>query len=261
LLLVCPSRALSSFPVFEQCRHFVINVLAEGQEAVSNTFAGFKGDRFAQVDWDFDLHGSPRLMGTAAHFSCRTQRVEPAGDHVILIGEINDFSCSGVRGLGFAAGQYFSLGLEHDAESEPTQTGKAYAGAIIEHDGRVLLCERADGLCPPQVELSGPVGIRTALTRWLEVSGVDMALGNTYSIFEDGERGDHYTFFRAEARDAEHQGLGRYCPIDQLPGLTFVTPAHASMLGRFALEHRTRSFGLYLGDEREGDLLDYSERV
>lgn len=260
LLLVCPARALNSFAVFETCEYFTINVLAEGQEAVSNTFAGFQGDRFAQVEWNRDLHDCPRLADTAAYFSCRTHRVEPAGDHIILIGEIVDFACSGLRGLGFVSGQYFSLGLEHDAETAVTTGGRLFAGAIVEYADRVLLCESPNGLRPPQVQLERPFGSRAALMRWFDERELSVTLGNTYSIFEDSESGDHYTYFRADTADAATKGLGRYYPIEELPELQFASPVQASMLGRFAVEHRTQAFGLYLGNEREGDLLTYSER-
>jgi len=49
LLLVCPGKFLSSYDAFTNCSHFAVNVLAEGQEEVSNTFAGYKGDRFAKA--------------------------------------------------------------------------------------------------------------------------------------------------------------------------------------------------------------------
>ena len=116
LLLVCPARSLSSFAAFARCSHFAVNVLAEGQEDVSNTFAGFKGDRFARVAWRSDGHGSALLEGAAAQFSCRTSQIIPAGDHVVLIGAVEQFAASEQRGLGFAAGSYFSLGRTQHAD-------------------------------------------------------------------------------------------------------------------------------------------------
>ena len=117
LLLVCPARSLSSFSAFAQCTHFAVNVLAEGQEDVSNTFAGFKGDRFARVAWRTDADGSALLEGAAAQFSCRTSQIIPAGDHVVLIGEVNSFAASEQGGLGYSAGAYFSLGRARQARA------------------------------------------------------------------------------------------------------------------------------------------------
>ena len=110
LLLVCPGRYLSSFSVFENCERFAVNVLAEGQEALSDRFARFGGDRFAQIGWWDEAGMPPVLDGVAAHFLCATHRVIPAGDHIVLMGAVEAFQRSDRRGLGFAEQTYFSLG-------------------------------------------------------------------------------------------------------------------------------------------------------
>ena len=99
--------------------------------------------------------------------------------------------------------------------------------------------------------------MRAALTDWLTAQGFQLTLGNTYSIFEDARANSHHTFFRAAAVDSNTHGLGQYLPVDDIPDLQFISPAIQSMLERFAFEHRSRSFGLYLGDEHEGDLYQY----
>ena len=63
LLLVCPGRFLTSFPLFEACSFFAVSVLAEGQEDVANIFASFRGDRFAKAAWHPDRHGVPLIEG------------------------------------------------------------------------------------------------------------------------------------------------------------------------------------------------------
>lgn len=131
LLLVCPARTLTSFPVFETCDRFATNILAEGQEEVSNIFARYAGDRFDQVNWQSDHNGMPIIDGVAASFSCHTESVTSAGDHVILLGKVETFTHDGSRGLGYAAGRYFSLGLEQ-AAAEASPSGRAsYVGAIV----------------------------------------------------------------------------------------------------------------------------------
>lgn len=257
LLLVCPALSLSCYPVFENCRAFTVNVLAEGQEAVSNTFAGFKGDRFAEVDWFADVNNSPRLAEAAASFSCRLHRRESAGDHAILIGEVVDFDCSGAPALGYVGGRYFNLSLERQAASGQQPRGLNHVGAIIEHDGKVLLTEEEAGFGLPQFALEQPVGMRAALIEWLANLGFRLEVGDTYSIFEDAKKASHHTFFRAKACNANSCGIGHYRSIEEISQLQFASPAIQSMLERFAFEHQSRSFGLYLGDEHEGDLYHY----
>lgn len=260
LLLVCPSRFLSSFPVFESCAHFAVSVLTEGQEAVSNVFAGHKGDRFAEVAWRPDQHGTPIIEGAAAQFSCRTAQVVPAGDHVVLLGEVLDFARSEARGLGYAAGQYFSLGLEREAAAAPLPGRQAITGAIIEYEGRVLLAETPDGLRPPQLALDGRTQVRQVLADYLAEAGLEVVLGKAYSIFDDRSTGAHYTYFEARALNDATGGLGRYLPISALQEFYSPANAHGSMLARYALEYETQSFALYVGDERAGEIHKFDER-
>lgn len=254
MLLVCPGRFLSSFAAFETCRHFAVSVLAEGQEDVSNTFAGYRGDRFAKVAWHADAQGVPLIDAAAARFSCRTAQVVPAGDHVVLLGEVLDFARSGGRGLGYAAGAYFSLGLEREAASAPKLGRQTIAGAIIEHDGRVLLEQTPEGLRPPQLVLGDRTRVRGALQEHLKKAGLSVRLGRAYSIFDDHQSGHHFTYFRATALDDRTGHNGRFLPIADLPGASFVSAAHRAMLTRYALDSRTRDFGLYVGDEHGGDI-------
>ena len=111
MLLVCVGRSLSSHDIFANCAHFAVSVLAEGQEGVSNVFASFKGDRFAQIAHGSDTNGIPVIDGAVAQFSCRRAQSIPAGDHTILLGQITGFTHRDGLGLGYARGQYFSLGL------------------------------------------------------------------------------------------------------------------------------------------------------
>ena len=260
LLLVCPSRFLSSFAQFESCAHFAVSVLSEGQEAVSNTFAGSKGDRFAETAWSPDPQGVPIIDGAAAHFSCRSAQVIPAGDHIVLMGEVLAFSRSGERGLGYAAGQYFSLGLERAAAAAPPAGSRAIAGAIIEYEGKVLLEETPECLRPPQLGLEGRSQVREALAEHLAKAGLEVVLGKAYSIFDDRNSGAHYTYFRARALNDATAGIGTYRAISTLPELRSTSDAQATMLARYALEYETRRFGLYVGDERGGDIHDLDER-
>ena len=141
LLLVCPAKTLSSYPVFAACETFAVNILAEDQQDVSNIFVSSKDDRFAQVSWCTDDLGNPVIDGTAASFSCTAHARMEAGDHLILIGRINQFETTDAGGLGFGNGGYFSLGMERKVAELPTANRPVTVGAIIEHEGRVLIEE------------------------------------------------------------------------------------------------------------------------
>lgn len=248
MLLVCSGRALSSHDIFVTCTHFAVSVLAEGQEDVSNVFASFKGDRFARIAHSLDTNGIPVIDGAVAKFSCRRVRSIPGGDHTILLGEVTGFAHSDGLGLGYARGRYFSLSLERAAMFADS-TRRIVAAALIEQDGQILLEEAPGGLRPPQFEFQAQGNLRAALEARLPDS---VRLGSAYSIFDDRPTNTHYTCFLAQApQDCALEG--RLVSIDDITGLTFETPAISALCKRFALEHSTRDFTLYVGDEASGE--------
>lgn len=257
LLLVCPGQYLSSFAVFQSCTRFCVSVLAEGQEDISNTFAGFKGDRFARTPHTLDAHGLPLVEGAAATFSCTTTQALTAGDHAILIGEITDFACSGARGLGYVGGRYFSLGLERGV----TPDGSAlWCGAIVERDGHVLLENSGLGLRPPQVAAFERRKLRDTLATHLENNNIHTELNQVYSSFHDAEHDAHLTFFLATALSAIKPDTCDWIPVRDLADLNYASPAIETMMSRYALEAESQNFTLYLGDAEHGDTYELQER-
>lgn len=259
LLLVCPGKFLSSYDTFTKCTHFAINILAEGQEDVSNTFASFEGDRFAKVAHSVDLHGVPLIDDAAAQFSCTTRQVTPTGDHCVLIGQVAAFHHAGHHGLGYAGGQYFSRGLERAAFDETT--GTAVCGAIVEDGDAVLLERTADGFRPPQCMHSDLGRLIADLQPMLTSQGITAELGQAYSVFERAKNREHQAYFLAagssDGADADVVSV----PISELGALTYTTPAIGRMMTRFALEASTRNFAFYLGDTEHGAVHKLSKRT
>ncbi|MGK7752110.1 MULTISPECIES: flavin reductase family protein [unclassified Roseovarius] len=256
LLLVCPGRFLSSYESFASCGHFAVNVLAEGQEDVANTFASFKGDRFARVPHREDALGNVLVDGTISQFSCRTHEVVEAGDHAILIGEVKAFSHEPGRGLGYADGRFFSLGLER-AALEPSGHTALY-GAIIGQGDNVLLEATDAGFRPPQVVAEDRVNTRERLVQDLGRRGQAVSLGPAYSVFDDCKA--QCSYFLARATGGDGAGFTR-CAVADIPDLKFASSAIRDMMMRYAVETRTRSFGLYIGDARRGDVHQPQERI
>lgn len=258
LLLVCPGKFLSSYEVFTNCSHFSINILSEGQEAISNIFASFKGDRFAQVPHTIDANGVPLIDGATAQFSCTTHQTHAAGDHCILIGQVSAFTHSDHASLGYVGGQYFSLGLERAAFDEPA--GTAICGAIIEDGEQVLLVQTPTGLRPPQCTHADRGHLITELGNALTAKGISAEFGQTYSVFEDKKTREHNTYFLATGTLTKPSSSIVAVPVSELAQQQYTTPAIARMMARFALEARTRGFALYLGDTERGAVHNQPER-
>ncbi len=66
-----------------------MNVLASGQENISRVFGTAGADKFANVSWTLSPGGSPVLSGSLTWIDCTIMSVTEAGDHFIVIGEVN----------------------------------------------------------------------------------------------------------------------------------------------------------------------------
>lgn len=91
LVLWSLSLTSSSHPAFDEATHFVVHVLAEGQEGIARQFARSGIDRFAGLELDVGPEGIPVLPGVAARFECRTLYRYWGGDHVIFVGRVDAF--------------------------------------------------------------------------------------------------------------------------------------------------------------------------
>lgn len=107
LVLWAAARSSPSLPAFEAEDRFAVNVLAADQHHLSRQFATTGNDKFEGVALlDGSPEGLPLLEGTVAHFVCRrTQRVD-AGDHVVFLGEIEQYDAPGGEPLVFHSGSY-----------------------------------------------------------------------------------------------------------------------------------------------------------
>ncbi|WP_209010994.1 flavin reductase family protein [Labrenzia sp. PHM005] len=259
LLLVCPGKFLSSYEAFATCDRFCVSVLEESQTDVANTFAGFKGDRFAKTDHLLDAHGIPAPRGAIARFSCQTHNAIPAGDHVILIGEVTAFEQTAGAGLGYAEGQFFSLTRERNARDPSAKMN--VVGALVRHQGNVLLEKTADGYRLPECTVPERTALRKSLTATLRQQGVTASFGPVYSVFDDPGEDTHFAYLLAEATSvAADTKLTSVAPKD-LPGLKFTSPPLASLLSRYAQECRTGNLNCYLGDTVSGEIHALTEGI
>ena len=250
LLLVCPAKAMGCFPVFASCSHFAVSILAAEQQQVANVFANSRAPRFAQVDWHRDQFGTPIISGASASFSCSVQQCVEAGDHVVLIGKVENHQHSGKPGLGYAVGNYFSLDREHRS-AEFADSEKLMLGALIERQGRILLQPSVTGLQPPTWRAQASVGARRVVVDSCHKAGLRIKLGATYEVFELGS--NTYIYYLAQAADGEGStNLGAYYAYEQLPKLTYTSDVLRAMLLRYAAQHQEQgAFKSYLGDYQQ----------
>src|SRR6202165_13523 len=88
LLLIAVDKKAESYPAFEESRVFTVNILADGQEALSRRFAVSGGNKFEGVAYRIGANGAPILDGTLAYIECALYAAYDGGDHSIYLGEI-----------------------------------------------------------------------------------------------------------------------------------------------------------------------------
>ncbi|WKD32286.1 flavin reductase family protein [Streptomyces xanthophaeus] len=113
LLLICVDNGSRTLDAIRHAGAFAVNFLAAGQERLADHFAGKGADKFAGVDWRPSEHalGAP-LLPTAqvsAFAECRVRQEIAAGDHRVLLGEIEDAGVSGHAPLVYHRRDYVRL--------------------------------------------------------------------------------------------------------------------------------------------------------
>lgn len=104
LVLWCPGKNAPSLPAFTEATHFAVNVLGADQEHLCRQFSTPATDKFAELELVEGKGGTPVLPGALASFECRTVQCLDAGDHLVVLGEIESFEAPGGAPLVFHAG-------------------------------------------------------------------------------------------------------------------------------------------------------------
>jgi flavin reductase (NADH) len=91
LLLICVDNASRTLPALRHSKAFTVNILAAGHAALARHFASKAEDKFAELTFSTGPRGLPILHDhTVAWIECATHQEIPAGDHLIVIGEVLD---------------------------------------------------------------------------------------------------------------------------------------------------------------------------
>jgi len=115
LVAFAPSRTSTTWPRLRAAGRFCVNVLAEGQDDVSQNFARSVSDKFAGVPWSPSAHGSPVLDDVVAWIDGELWAEYDGGDHTLVVARVLDLGADpGRRPLLYHRGAY---GLLHRSEA------------------------------------------------------------------------------------------------------------------------------------------------
>lgn len=140
LVLWSLDRGALSLQSFEAADHFIVNVLAADQVNLSQRFARQSEEKFQGLEFGQGIGGAPLLSGCAASFECKKSFTYEGGDHLIFVGEVQQFTSTERSSLVFHRGSY--------AVSEPhpvveTAAGTYQKGGFVEDYLDYLLSQAA----------------------------------------------------------------------------------------------------------------------
>lgn len=107
LVLWSPAISSRRHDAFVRADRFCIHVLGAEQLDIAQHFAS-SGDGFDRFDWAPGPLDAPRLAGCLAEFYCTRHAVHPAGDHSLVLGEVQQVvtAAADTPGLLFDRGRF-----------------------------------------------------------------------------------------------------------------------------------------------------------
>lgn len=185
LVLWSIDKRSSSYSVFEQATHFAINILAADQVELSNRFARPCEDKFADVEVESGMGGSPLLTHCAARFQCEKYQQVDGGDHWILIGKVLAFDDLGRAPLVYHQGAY-SMVLPYPQVSEraPENNGASHRQERLNQNIYYLLTQALRSYQASYQPKQLSTGLRLSEARMLLVLDSDACLDKTSLLAE-----------------------------------------------------------------------------
>ena len=248
LLLVSIAKTSSNYNNFANASHFAINILAEEQKDISNTFARPSDDRFANLAWTKSASHNPVIDQVSAWFDCTTYQVVDAGDHAILIGKVEDFGSAGFAGLGYYRGAYFTPAK---SSTDVISSMKVMMMALIGHENQILLDQTQDQKWTLPHLMVEKDGAEKALEKIFAAYQPEASPSFIYSVYDDVTTQQQYIAFLCNTPIA-HATKGQFVDLNDLEQLTFVDSALESMLMRYRKENHLKTYGVYYGNQISG---------
>ena len=137
------ARKSLSLPAFLESGYFAVHVLAAAQEDLSVTFATRGADKFAGLTVARGAGGIPLIPGCSALFQCKTAFNYEGGDHVIFVGEVQEFEHFNRSPLVFHSGRYAVAVEKPAATPTPPNRDDTEPDSSFSQDFLIYLLERA----------------------------------------------------------------------------------------------------------------------
>lgn len=261
LLLVCIDKRAASLPVFLESKEFAINILGQNQKETSGLFATRRQDKFEIANWHVSKTGMPLIDEAVAWFECVYEQHVDAGDHIILIGRVIEFSYRDGKPLGYVGGGYFTLGLQQSMVDVVNKVSGVSIGVLLHQQGSLLLEEdpQTNKFSLPAINGNDSKPSLAKLVSKLSTEELSVSIDFLFAVYEDVKTGVHVVHYRGEALGDAPNGM-TFFKFDEIPWDKVIDEPTVSMLKRYMQESKFGKFAIYMGDDTEGKVhaLDYN---
>jgi flavin reductase (DIM6/NTAB) family NADH-FMN oxidoreductase RutF len=110
LVLICIEKTASAHEALSSSRGFVVNVLSAEQEHIARRFSIVDIDRFEGIGYSRSSNGYAVLDDVLTVIECSTFALHEAGDHTIIVGEVEAAAAHSGSPLLYYRGGYAQLG-------------------------------------------------------------------------------------------------------------------------------------------------------
>jgi flavin reductase (DIM6/NTAB) family NADH-FMN oxidoreductase RutF len=109
LVLICIEKSASAYDALTSAAGFVVNILSATQEQIARRFSIIDIDRFEGVGYSRSQHGFAVLDDVLGVIECSTFAMHDAGDHMVIVGEVEAMRAENGTPLLYYRGGYAQL--------------------------------------------------------------------------------------------------------------------------------------------------------
>lgn len=109
LVLACVANSAECFPVFDQAQRWNIHIVQDRHRELAIRFATRGADKFQDAGFEVDADGLPILTNASVVLRCSSYSKVEGGDHLVLIGEVEEVDIGGETPLVYFRRRFHSF--------------------------------------------------------------------------------------------------------------------------------------------------------